>query len=71
MELDAKTFYGLVLFFGVLIGLFWSWISDDEGIRDAWKDLFGDLFKCDDYWEDVDWKEDDDDDDKTVNGDHR
>ncbi len=73
MELDATKFAILVLFFGTLVGLFWDWISDVKGVREAWKDLLGDLFKCDEYWKDIDRedKEDHDNDrDKTINGDH-
>lgn len=71
MDMDAKIFALIFLFFVGLIWLFWDWITDVKGVREAWKDLLGDLFESDEYWEDIDWNDDDDeDDDKTVNGDH-
>ena len=72
MELDGKTLAVLILVFGVLCGLFFDVVSNADGIREAWKDLLGDLFKSKEYWKDINWKddEDDDEDDKTVNGNH-
>lgn len=61
------TFILVVVFLGTLIGLLWDALaekSDDE----PWKELRN-LFKERGWWEDIDWK-DDDDNAKTVNGDH-
>ena len=54
MELNAATFAILSMFFGVLAWLIWEWLGD-------WGDTF------DDFWEDLNWKDEvDDDEDKRT-----
>lgn len=48
MELDA-SFLAIIVFLVVLIVLLWDWSSD-------WKDTF------DDFWEELDWKREIEDD---------
>ena len=48
MDIDAKTFALLTITASIIIGLIWEFFGD-------WKDTF------DDFWEELNWKDDEED----------
>ena len=55
MDLDAKTIAILIVFFGVVIGVIWDWVG-------SWDDTF------DDFWEKLNWKDEEDEDKRNQSG---
>ena len=48
MDIDAKTFALLTIVISIVAGLIWEFFAD-------WKDTF------DDFWEELNWKDDEED----------
>ena len=48
MDIDAKTFALLTITASIIVGLIWEFFGD-------WKDTF------DDFWEELNWKDDEED----------